>query len=150
MTNLNVNDASGVQRPIAAETNDDGSLSPRHGLSDTATALQTAIKVASEATRAAAEAINAATAAIRAASETTAAATDAMAPAAKHASVMPSDTTVLTGVVALHIGMGGAVVVEMDGVTASYLVQGNTVLPVKAQKVLATGTTAAEIVALIK
>ncbi|WP_246750538.1 spike base protein, RCAP_Rcc01079 family [Martelella lutilitoris] len=122
MSTLKVYDATGVQRPISAETNGDGALSPRHGLSDEATALIEAIRTAAE----------------------------IITPARQHAAVTPSDDNALVGVQSLYVGFGGAVAVELSGVTAIYHCQSGTLLPVAAHKVLATGTTASEIVALVK
>lgn len=77
--------------------------------------------------------------------------TNLTAPAREGAAVTPNDLTDLTVLPrALYVGQGGAVAVNLAGgqnlVFAG--VQGGTVLPVRAQRVLATGTTAASIVAL--
>lgn len=65
------------------------------------------------------------------------------------AAVTPSDVTVLE-FKSLYIGLDGDVAVEhVDGTTATYQgVLGGSVLPVAGTKVLATGTSATNIVAM--
>ncbi|PRX09970.1 UNVERIFIED_ORG: hypothetical protein BCL66_105156 [Martelella mediterranea] len=122
MTELKVYDATGVQRPISAETNPDGSISPRHGFSEEATALVEAVRQAVE----------------------------IVTPACQHRPVKPSDDVLLENVLSIYVGFGGAVAIEAGGGVAIYHCQNGTLLPVAAHKVLATGTTASEIVALVK
>ncbi|AMM84818.1 hypothetical protein [Martelella sp. AD-3] len=122
MTELKVYDATGVQRPIAAETNPDGSISPRHGFSTEAAALVEAVRDAVE----------------------------IVTPARRHRAVTPSDDAVLEDVLSVFVGFGGAIAIEAGGGVAVYHCQSGTLLPVAAHKVLATGTTASEIVALVK
>lgn len=67
------------------------------------------------------------------------------------AAVTPSDTTELGPCKALYIGGAGNVAVHTTGRDASvtfFAVPVGTVLPVSARRVLATGTTATNIVAL--
>ena len=72
------------------------------------------------------------------------------APATRVAPVVPSDTVALTDIPkALYVGTGGALAIEAArGGSASFRVGDGTVLPVRARLVKATGTTAADIVAL--
>ena len=71
-------------------------------------------------------------------------------PAAFAAAVTPSDVTILTPTRALYIGSTGDVTVQMYGsdntITFPNVPVG--ILPVRATKVLATGTGASDIVAL--
>lgn len=77
------------------------------------------------------------------------------APATGAAAVTPSDSTVVN-CRALYVGTGGNVAVHMQGVLGSPRetsvtfsnVQGGTVLPISCYRVLSTGTTATNIVAL--
>ena len=64
--------------------------------------------------------------------------------------VTPSDATVLSNTRALYIGTAGNLAVTMnDGVSATFSnVIGGTILPVQVTKVLSTGTTASNIVAM--
>lgn len=77
--------------------------------------------------------------------------TNLTAPAREGAAVTPNDLTDLTVLPrALYIGQGGAVAVSLAGGQNIVFtgVQGGTILPVRARRVLATGTTATAIVAL--
>lgn len=72
-------------------------------------------------------------------------------PAHDAAAVTPSDSGQLSPVArALYIGAGGDVKVTMEGGTDITFAEvlGGTILPVKATKVFATGTTATDIIAL--
>jgi len=75
------------------------------------------------------------------------------APATRVVAVVPSDTQPLADVPkALWVGTGGSIVVRgMGGGTDATLknVPSGSVLPLRAQYVRATGTTAADIVALL-
>lgn len=73
------------------------------------------------------------------------------APATRFASVTPSDSADLSELPkALYVGIGGALVLRgADGTAVTFTqVVGGTVLPVRARRVQATGTTAGAIVAL--
>ena len=73
------------------------------------------------------------------------------APATRFASVTPSDSADLTELPkALYVGIGGALVLRgADGTAVTFTqVVGGTVLPVRARRVQASGTTAGAIVAL--
>lgn len=73
------------------------------------------------------------------------------APATRFAAVTPSDSADLGELPkALYVGVGGALVLRgADGVVVTFTqVVGGTVLPVRARRVQATGTTASAIVAL--
>ncbi len=74
-------------------------------------------------------------------------------PARKLAAVTPSDTTVLSGVRGLYVGVTGDVAVLAAGDAAAQTfkaVPAGTILPVEAAKVMATNTTATNILALIR
>lgn len=75
------------------------------------------------------------------------AALQAIAPVAEHAAVTPNDSTVLTGVRGLKIGTGGTIAVRVNGVDRTYTAADGEYLPLKAQRVLSTGTTATNITA---
>lgn len=64
--------------------------------------------------------------------------------------VTPSDSTILQVTRGLYVGSAGDVAVEMtDGQTVTFTsVQAGTVLPLQVTKVLSTGTTAGNIIAL--
>ena len=70
-----------------------------------------------------------------------------IAPVSEHVAVTPSDATVLTGVRGLKIGTGGTIAVRVNAVDRTYTVTDGEYLPLKAQRVLATGTTATDITA---
>jgi len=74
----------------------------------------------------------------------------AMFPAYKLTAVTPSDTTVLTGCRGIWCGGAGTVNIMAcnDTAAVSFTVAAGTLLPVFAQKVMATGTSATNIVAL--
>lgn len=77
--------------------------------------------------------------------------TNLTAPAREGAAVSPNDATDLSVLPrALYVGQGGALAVTLaDGQDIVFSgVQGGTILPVRARRVLATGTTATAIVAL--
>lgn len=78
---------------------------------------------------------------------------DSLIPAQFAASVTPSDGSNLTHGIcrALYVGVGGNVVVQAPGLAASVTfanVASGSILPVQCRRVLATGTTASQIVAL--
>lgn len=71
-------------------------------------------------------------------------------PASAFGAITPSDSTSLSGVRALYVGAGGDVTVQ-GGSGQSVLfkaVPTGAVLPIQAGKVMSTGTTATNIVAL--
>ena len=73
-------------------------------------------------------------------------------PASHAFPIIPSDTTDLTEAVrALYVGTGGAVSLRtVSGSAATFLtVSAGSILPVRADRVLQTGTTAGDIVGLI-
>lgn len=74
----------------------------------------------------------------------------ALFPAFKLTAVTPSNSTELTGVRALWIGGAGdvAVIAVNDTVAVTFTVPSGTMLPIFAKKVMATGTSATNIVAL--
>ncbi len=77
--------------------------------------------------------------------------TNLTAPGRDAAAIAPNDLTDLPIVPrALFVGQGGTVAVRMaGGQDISFEnVQGGTILPVRARRVLATGTTASSLVAL--
>lgn len=73
-------------------------------------------------------------------------------PAANFAAVVPSDSTDLPNTCrSLYVGTGGSVAVQPAGGGAAVTftnVPNGSVLPVRASRVMATGTTASGIVAL--
>ena len=72
-------------------------------------------------------------------------------PAARAQTVTTSDTTVYTGVRGLYIGGAGDVSVRFPGSSTAVVFSGvpaGAVLPVQAERVMSTGTTATGIVAL--
>lgn len=72
-------------------------------------------------------------------------------PAAEALEVTPSDVTVLSPPCrSLFVGTAGDVAVDMQrtGTAITYVAPGGVVLPVRVSKVLATGTTASDIVCL--
>lgn len=72
-------------------------------------------------------------------------------PAASAAAVTPNDSTVLDTTRGLWIGGAGDVAVYMKGSTTSVTFAGiaaGTLIPIRVDRVLATGTTATSIVAL--
>lgn len=72
-------------------------------------------------------------------------------PAGGVSTVVPSDITTLAGCRALYIGGAGnlsVVAVNTNAVVPFFNVQAGTILPVRARKVMATGTTATNIVAM--
>ncbi|MDQ0318429.1 hypothetical protein QO002_000567 [Pararhizobium capsulatum DSM 1112] len=73
-------------------------------------------------------------------------------PASHAFTITPSDTADLAEAVrALYVGSGGAVSVRtVSGASVTFLtVAGGAILPVRADRVFQTGTTAADIVGLI-
>jgi hypothetical protein len=73
-------------------------------------------------------------------------------PASDGFPITPDDTALLPEVVrAIYIGSGGTLVLELAGGTALTFagLSGGTILPVRAQRIKATGTTAAALVGLI-
>lgn len=74
----------------------------------------------------------------------------ASAPAFNGAAVTPSDVTEIPVSRALYIGSGGTMVVVMaEGAQLTFVgVPTGVILPLQVKKVLATGTTAASILAL--
>jgi hypothetical protein len=73
-------------------------------------------------------------------------------PAAHGFAVTPSDSTGLSEVTrALYVGTGGdvAAVLQSGASLVFVAVQQGTVLPVRAARILATGTTATDIVGLV-
>ncbi len=72
-------------------------------------------------------------------------------PASGVIAVTPSDSTVLANVQRLYIGGAGNVAVTMkDGSTATFTAPPvGTILPIQCTKVMATGTTATLILALV-
>lgn len=82
--------------------------------------------------------------------QATQAAAEKVIPATLAVAVTPSDATVLSATRALFVGTGGDVAVTMAGggdVTFTNVPDGTT-LPISVTKVLATGTTASDIVAM--
>lgn len=78
-------------------------------------------------------------------------ATNLTAPGRDAAAVIPDDLTDLPVVPrALFVGQGGTLAVRMaGGQEASFEnVQGGTILPIRARRVMATGTTASSLIAL--
>lgn len=75
------------------------------------------------------------------------------APANRAVAVAPHDTNALADVPkALFVGSGGTIVLRAAGSTADVTLKGvaaGAILPVRASHVRATGTTAADIVALL-
>ena len=72
------------------------------------------------------------------------------APAVSALEVTPSDTTDLTQKTrAVYVGIAGSLVVDMNGVTVTFngAIAGTTI-PIRADRIRATGTTAAGIIAL--
>ena len=70
-------------------------------------------------------------------------------PAVFAATVTPSDSTVLTPTRGLYVGTSGNIAVQMsDGSNVTFVSVPQGILPVRVVKVLATGTTASNIVAL--
>lgn len=72
-------------------------------------------------------------------------------PARRCAAVTPSDSTDLGPVRGLYVGVTGNVAIMAKGNDAAVTwvgVPAGSVLPVRAQRVMATGTTATDIVAL--
>lgn len=72
------------------------------------------------------------------------------APCSSAFAVTPHDTNELPNITrGLYIGSGGNVVVTMDSSNITFAnVPAGTILPIECSKVLATGTTASNIVAL--
>lgn len=74
------------------------------------------------------------------------------APAVRAFAVTPSNTVNLNGVRGLYVGTSGDVAVIMANDTAPVTlpgVQGGSILPISVGRVMATGTTAGGIVALV-
>lgn len=72
-------------------------------------------------------------------------------PAANAAAVTASDTTVLAGVRSLYVGGGGNVAVRFPGNSTAVVftaVPAGAILPIQAERVMSTNTTATAIVAL--
>lgn len=71
-------------------------------------------------------------------------------PSGQAVAVTPSDATDLGSTRGLYIGVGGNLVVTMlDNTNVTFVaVPSGTILPIRVQKVRATGTTASSIVAL--
>lgn len=73
-------------------------------------------------------------------------------PASHAFAITPSDTTDLTEAVrALYVGSGGSISLRtVSGATATFLsVSAGSILPVRADRVMQAGTTAADIVGLV-
>lgn len=73
-------------------------------------------------------------------------------PAANAAVVTPSNDVTLSGVRGLYVGGAGDVAIRFPGNNTSVVfsaVTAGTILPVQAVKVMGTGTTATNIVALL-
>jgi hypothetical protein len=68
-----------------------------------------------------------------------------IAPVTEHVPVVPDDNTDLVGVRGLKFGSAGTVVVRLNGVDEDYDVEAGEYLPLKAERVLATGTTVTKI-----
>tara|TARA_R110000850_G_scaffold9279_8_gene34387 strand:+ start:662 stop:916 length:255 start_codon:yes stop_codon:yes gene_type:complete len=65
-------------------------------------------------------------------------------PAARHSLVVPSDTEDLPRRPrALYINTDGTVALQLRGVTETYNVLAGSILPVRPERILQTGTTAA-------
>lgn len=71
-----------------------------------------------------------------------------LAPASGAIAVTPSDSTVLTGVRSLKIGTGGTLRLRIGVSDFNFTVSDGELLPIKASRVMLTGTTATGIVAL--
>lgn len=72
-------------------------------------------------------------------------------PSGVFVAVTKSDTVDITGgqCRALYVGTGGDLVVSFGGTTVTFkAVPGGTVLPIRVSRVRATGSTAADIIAL--
>jgi hypothetical protein len=74
----------------------------------------------------------------------------ALFPASKLTAVTPSNSTVLTGVRAVWVGGAGdiAIMAVDDSAAVTFTVPSGTMLPVFAKRIMATGTSATNIVAL--
>lgn len=71
------------------------------------------------------------------------------APAGYGLAVTPSDTTALYATRALYVGSAGSVAVtDLNGNVTYANVMAGSILPIQVTKVLATGTTASNIVAM--
>jgi len=72
------------------------------------------------------------------------------APARGAVSVTPSDSTDLSGTRSIYVGVAGNVSVHMKGSTTSvtFVAVSAGILPIQVDKILATGTTATDMVAL--
>lgn len=68
-----------------------------------------------------------------------------IAPVSEHVAVTPDDDADLTGVRGLKFGSAGTVVVRLNGVAQTYTVSEGDYLPLKAERVLATGTSVTDI-----
>lgn len=69
-------------------------------------------------------------------------------PARRHAVITPSDTDELIGVRAVVINGAGDIAIEaVGGGTVTYTIEAGTQLNLRARRILATGTTATNIVA---
>jgi hypothetical protein len=75
---------------------------------------------------------------------------DATVSARRAVAVTPNDSTLIPATRALYVGTGGTLVVTMaeDGVDATFTNVAAGIFPVQVTKVLSTGTTASDIVAL--
>lgn len=74
---------------------------------------------------------------------------NATAPAHGAVAVTPSDSTVLVNTRGLYVGTSGNLVVEMaDGQTVTFTSVPIGIFPIQVTKVLSTGTTASNIVAV--
>jgi hypothetical protein len=69
-------------------------------------------------------------------------------PARNAAQITPSDTADLANVTTgIYVGTGGQIVAIVNGVTRTYANVVAGLLPIRASRVLATGTTASQLVA---
>lgn len=72
-------------------------------------------------------------------------------PALRAVDVTPSDSTVLTDVRSIYVGGSGdvAAILANDSVAVTFVaVPAGQIIPIAAKKIMATGTTATDIVAL--
>jgi hypothetical protein len=74
----------------------------------------------------------------------------ALFPASRLTAVTPSNSTILTGVRAVWVGGAGdiAIMAVDDSAAVTFTVPSGTMLPVFAKQIMATGTSATNIVAL--
>lgn len=148
--NLTIKDGAGASQ-VLATTESAGVHTPKHEVTASALPTGAATSAKQDTLIGHVDGIEATLATLASAANQVAekASIDLTVPAGGAIAVTPSDSTVLSGVRAIYVGTGGNVAVTVGGSDVTFVnVSAGLILPVRATKVLLTGTTASNIVAL--